>query len=165
MKFFGAVLLTAYFLARETERSAGEQPRLMVLIKNWILFVVCAGAAFFTGIFEQDIFVQRPLFMLAAAFLTAFVFRSGCGIAIGGAVIAFCVLRFWPDAARAGSLLLTGEVAVAIIAFLYQAARQRIDRVSPSPLLRGLAGNIWIFWGAAILTALIYQQVIQLFSF
>lgn len=163
MKFFGVILLAGYFLARERELFFASKKEVAGLVRDWAVYLACAGAAVFLGMIPLQDSRWQPALILFAAVMPALLFQGRAVCAWAGAATAFCVLRFAPDFTRIAILLISAELGVLVIAFFYQGARERMRRLfAPSPT-RGHLGAWLLLFALAVFLGLVWEKAIQLF--
>lgn len=164
MKFFGAILISSYFLARERELFSESKNLLVGLLRDWAVYALCAGAAVVAGVSSgASAAVFQPVWMLGAALLPVLFFRGRTVCALLGAFTGFCVLRAMPDLGRVALLLFAFEIAVLVGSFFYQGARERMLRLFTPPAVCGALGALLLFFGLAVTCGLFYQKAIQIF--
>ncbi|HCM42201.1 MAG TPA: hypothetical protein DIS66_02665 [Candidatus Omnitrophica bacterium] len=163
MKLFGVILLTGYFLARERELFSSSKKEVAGLIKDWAIYLACAGAAVFFGMIPLQDMRWQPALILFAAVMPALLFQGRAVCAWAGAATAFCVLRFAPDFTRVVIMLISAELAVLVLAFFYQGVRERMLRLfTPAPT-RGHLGAWILLFALAVFLGLVWEKAIQLF--
>ena len=163
MKLFGVILLAGYFLAREREPFCHGKEALEKILAEWAVYLACAGISVLTGLILLWVTGDfQPAVILLVATLPAILFRGSPVCMIAGAATAFCVLKF-PQLNQIAAALFCSEVAVHVLAFFYQGARERMTRLNVFPIEQKNSKRLLALFALAVLWALIYEKMVQVF--
>lgn len=161
MKLFGVILLAGYFLAHENEHPARRRNLTFGLIRDWAIYVACAGSPFFFGALvngsENNFYIFA---LLLAAALPVILFQGRVVCMLAGAATAFCALRLMPDFIKAATILLIAEGAVLVGAFFYASVRQRMLRLQFPERAERSVGRMLLLFALAVFFSVIFKKMV-----